>query len=287
MSLDFTLNYKDGRARTKDQKHRLGVVVRGLDGGYWSYVQFAEDVGYGDVVRDSVSADLIANSGVGTLTADAGVGTYQLKDTGEFAADDDKLLVGAIGYIHSGDGAGTAFYIKRHVDDDTLEIRALASPTGLVSGGWPVALDGTDSTPANRSLYNLVLPGLVRKGTVAGITRGVAQSSAKKDEYGWVKQTRWGVLKMDVSGRDLVVGEGVIPAAGALAQGFNAVASSPSQANVQNARLDIDRRIARNLFANIAGTTDLTAYLDLRIDNKVISYRYSDDEHALNAVVVQ
>lgn len=260
----LSLNF---RQRTTDQKHRLAINVGGDEpGDEWSYVQFREDVGFGDVVIDSHNATLVTG-GIGTVTAAAAIGTRLLKDTGEFAEDDDKWLVGAVGYIHEGTGQGTFFYVTKVVDDDTLEIEVISSPTGLTKGGWPVAL-------ATDTKYALMLPGLVTKSTVAGIVRGVAQAPAKKGEYGFVKKRGWGMVDIDAAGNALGETLGIAPIAGGQAAGFAGTVTA----------LNVFRSIGRYPFRDLTGTTDRVVPVCLKIENDCISYRYSDDEHALNIV---
>ena len=269
MSTGITINFKDGQKFTKDQKHRLGIVVPDEMGDLWTYVQLREDGSFGDVFADAIGATLLSAT-TGVLTADAAKGTIQLKDLGEFADDEDAWLRGALGYIHAGTALGTAFYVREVIDLDTLEIETLASPTGIVHGGWPVDIPST--TP-----YSLWMPGLVAKGTLSGITRGVMQAaSGLKGEYGFLRQTGWGLVDIDAEGNDLTLGQGVSPVAGGQAAGY---AATPTALNV-------DRRIGRYGFADLVDTTDATVLIQLHIYNRAVSYRFSDDKHAINQVVI-
>ena len=269
MSVGLVINFKDGVKRTKNQLHRLGIVVPDGAGDLWSYVQFAEDIAYGDVVRDAAGADLVANSGIGTLTAAGAVGTHLLKDTGEFAEDSDEWVVGAVGWVHEGPAQGSAFYVRKRIDDDTLEIEMLSTPSGRGGDGWPVPV-------STATKYSLSLPGLVFKGTAAGITRGVAQAAAKSGEYGFVKQTRNAAVNIDADGAVLTRGQGLVPVADGLVAGY---AGTPSGLNV-------DRRIGRWKFADLSGVANRHGWAHLMIDNDDISYRFPDEEVAFNRVNV-
>lgn len=276
MGTSLTLNFKDGNKRTKDQKLRLGVTAYDDFEDRWSYVQFREAVEFGDVVVDTPSTNLISNAGIGTVTRAQAVGTKQLQDTGEFAADNDKQLVGAIGYIHGGGGEGTTFYVKRVIDDDTLEIEVIASTTRRTRGGWPVAL-------TTSSLYSLFLPGLVSKSSDtinrSLRPRGVAQASAAAGEYGYVKQKGWGIAVRDQSATNpLATAQNAISVADGL------VAGTPGTATAATVRSEIYRSVGFFHHAAPTGSSDVTVPIWLDIENDELSYRFPDDRHAFNVV---
>ena len=141
---------------TKEQHHRVGISVPDQWDRLWTYCMFpggASGTTYnkGELLADSLSADLLGNSGVGTLTEAQAVGSNLIKDTDEFADDDFR---GAIGLINSNDGIGQVFQVLRIVDKDTLEIALLFEGDG--KSGWKTALT-TSST------YELMFPGRVKK----------------------------------------------------------------------------------------------------------------------------
>ena len=276
MGTSLTLNFKDGNRRTKDQKLRLGVTAYDDFDDRWSYVQFREDVEFGDVVIDTPHTSLVSSSGVGTVTRAQVVGTNQLQDTGEFGEDTDAYLPGAIGYIHGGGGEGTTFYVKRVVDDDTLEIEVICSPSGPERGGWPVAL-------TTSSLYSLFLPGLVSKSSGTAFAdlrpRGVAQGAGSAGEYGYVKQKGWGFAMYDTSATG-----NVVAGIRAISTSDGLIAGIPSTATVASTRNEIHRRVG--VFHHImpSGSTDYPAPIWLDIQNEELSYRFPDDRHAFNIV---
>lgn len=285
MGTSLTLNFGDGNKRTKDQKLRLGVTAHDDFQDRWSYVQFRTAVELGDVVVDTPHTSLLGNSGVGTVTRAQAVDTKQLQDTGEFAADNDKQLKGAIGYIHGGGGEGTVFYVKKVLDDNTLEIEVLSSPTGRSRGGWPVAL-------TTSSVYSLFVPGLVSKPPSSSPAfaqlrpRGVAQAAAAAGEYGYVKQTGWGVAMHDQSATGLSAGNKAISIADGLVQGtpINATEAA-TVANLRGAVLEeIHHSVGVFHHVNPAGSTDVLVPLWLDIENEELSYRFADDEHAFNII---
>ena len=287
MGTSLTLNFRDGNKRTKDQKLRLGVTAYDNFDDRWSYVQFREAVEFGDVVVDTPHTSLIGNSGVGTVTRAQAVGTKQLQDTGEFGTDNDKQLVGAIGYIHGGGGEGTVFYVRRVIDDDTLEIEVLSSPTARTRGGWPVAL-------TTSSVYSLFMPGLVSKAPSSSPAfaqlrpRGVAQAAGAAGEYGYVKQKGWGVVTHDTSATGLAAGQKAISIADGLVQGTPINATEAGTiANLRGAVLEeIHHSVGTFHHINPAGTTDVPVPIWLDIQNEELSYRFPDDRHALNIVEI-
>ena len=283
MGTSLSMNFKDGNKRTTDQKLRLGVTVLDDFQDTWSYVQFRQDVEFGDVVSDTRASALLSNSGIGGVTRDQAVGTNQLQDTGEFGADNDKHLAGAIGYIHTGDGAGQTFFVKKVLDDDTLEIEVLCSPTGITRGGWAVALDGDSG--GTQSGYSLFLPGYVSKADADSVgrkPRGVAQASANAGEYGYVKQIGWGFVskRAHASAHSITASHPVMTAANGdgLAEGLQSGTIGTLSAN-------IDTIIGTYHHATIPGATNIGVVpVYLNIQNEVLSYRFPDDKHALNIV---
>ena len=149
----------------------------------------------GELLADSLSADLLSSSGVGTLTEEQAVGSNLIKDTDEFTDDDFR---GAIGIIDSNEGIGQVFQVLRVIDKDTLEIALLFEGDG--KSGWKTALT-TSST------YELMFPGRVKKvpttGLFAQIYRGFIQEAltvpAKENRYGWALQQGLGIAAHDSS----------------------------------------------------------------------------------------
>lgn len=274
MSTGITINFKDGQKFGPEQKHRLGISVPDELGDKWSYVQLAEDVDFGEVVCDAYGANWIGSS-VGTVTTGAAAGTNLLVDSGEFGTVEDEWVVGALGYIHDGAGQGTSFYITEHIDSDTLRVRVLGTPTGISKDGkWPVAT-GTDTD------YSLILPGLTFKTPSSGgrdFLRGVVQAEdgGKKGEYGYVRQTGWGYAMIDVSGQALSEG-------GLVVQGQSG--KSVGQAATVTAT-NLKRQIGHWPFQDIAGSTDRPGLVYLDIRNRMVSFRFPDDELALNRIDV-
>ena len=163
-----------------EQQHTLGIVDTDKGGDDWSYVEFpAGTYTQGQIVRDSLPADIVGNSGVGSVTAAAAIGTRELKDTGEFSAK--QYLRGAIGEIYQGGGHGQKFIVVGVPDANTLII-------SVEGKGWEVAL-----TTASR--YNLILPGRAIVATAGTpFVRGVIQREgftvpANETRYAWVKMT--------------------------------------------------------------------------------------------------
>ena len=276
MSLNLTLNFKGGQVWTADAKHRLGIVGLEPDGARWTYVQLAEDVGVGEVVRDSHGADLLS-AAQGTVTEGQLVDETRLVDSGEFASADDGLLVGALGQVYGhAKGQGQAFRVKRVVSEDALEIGLLMGLEGAADGGWEVAL-------TTSSKYSLWFPGLVRKSTggAGDLIRGIAQSAGKKFEYGWVKQSRFAWAKLDVSATAITRGEGVVATGAGLVCGYDDSVSDDDAVNHHPTRV-----IGRAPFGDFAGNTDLLMVGSFNIVNDALSYRFPDDTHRLNEVTI-
>ena len=183
---------------TKEQHHRVGISVPDQWNRLWTYCLFpggssGTTYNKGELLADSLSADLLDNSGVGTLTAVQAVGSNLIKDTDEFANDDFR---GAIGIIDANDGIGQVFQVLRVADKDTLEIALLFEADG--KSGWQTALS-TSST------YELMFPGRVKKAPIASpyaqINRGFIQEAltvpANESRYGWALQQGLGVAAHD------------------------------------------------------------------------------------------
>lgn len=175
---------------TKEQHHRLGIVVPDDWGRIWSYVAFsAGTYKPGRIVRDVPVVN-------GTVTTAAEKGTNLLVDSGEFA--NDGWLRGAIGVITNatGEGTGQVFQVIRRIDDDTLEIALITDASGKRKGGnnpgWETALT-TSST------FTLRLPGRVSESVATGArVRGVLQADelvvpTNEERYGWVLQRGLGL----------------------------------------------------------------------------------------------
>lgn len=185
---------------TKEQHHRVGISVPDQWDRLWTYCMFpggssGTTYNEGELLADSLSADLLSSSGVGTLTEEQAVGSNLIKDTDEFTDDDFR---GAIGIIDSNEGIGQVFQVLRVIDKDTLEIALLFEGDG--KSGWKTALT-TSST------YELMFPGRVKKvpttGLFAQIYRGFIQEAltvpAKENRYGWALQQGLGVAAHDSS----------------------------------------------------------------------------------------
>lgn len=273
MSTGLTINFKDGQRFTNDQKHQLGIVVPDAVGDNWSYVQLHEDLDLGLGVYDMYGSDFFTG-GIGTLTAAAAVGTALLVDSGAFTAALAPALPGAIGFIHDGAGQGTSFYIEEVIDTNTLRIRVITTQAGGFSkdGKWPVAL-------TTASDYSIDAPGVVKKwAATSKKRRGViqAEDGGKAGQFGFVKQTGRGILKIDVSGNALGNG-GLVTAAGSgLGQG---AAATPTVANLL-------AKVGTWSFIDIAGSTDRYGLVNLDIVNEDLSYRLPDDKVALNRIDV-
>lgn len=185
---------------TKEQHHRVGISVPDQWDRLWTYCMFpggssGTTYNEGELLADSLSADLLSSSGVGTLTEEQAVDSNLIKDTDEFADDDFR---GAIGIIDSNEGIGQVFQVLRVIDKDTLEIALLFEGDG--KSGWKTALT-TSST------YELMFPGRVKKvpttGLFAQIYRGFIQEAltvpAKENRYGWALQQGLGIAAHDSS----------------------------------------------------------------------------------------
>ena len=200
-------------ALEREQQHTLGIVETDKGGDNWSHVEFpAGTYVQGQVIRDSLTADIVGNSGVGSVTAAAAVDTRELKDTGEFSAK--QYLRGAIGEIYQGGGQGQKFIVVAVADADTLII-------SVEGKGWQTAL-----TTASR--YNLILPGRAIVATAGSpFVRGVIQREgftvpANETRYGWVKMTGLLQAQKDNSGTAFAANQGVVPTTGGLVIGSGA-----------------------------------------------------------------
>ena len=266
---DVMIEFQDTRKLHDVQEHALGYVGRDGIGQKWSYVQFREVVGVGERVRDSVHTDLITADDPGTVAADAAIGTDILEDTGKFPASSD--LVGAIGAIVGGTGAGQNFTVIERIDNDKIRVRVITAPTAFndrEDGGWHTALDNT-------SMYELFFPGAVRQGDGAtDIVRGITQVAVTANDlnrYGWVQQTGLGFQKIDATSANIpVIGEKLIPAADGLAIGY-----ADTKEVAENAAAEV----GRSLLGDFDGAADVLMWTEININNVMQSYRLPHATH--------
>lgn len=263
---------------TKEQHHRVGISAPDQWDRLWTYCMFpggASGTTYnkGELLADSLSADLLGNSGVGTLTAAQDVGSNLIKDTDEFANDDFR---GAVGIIDSNDGIGQVFQVVRVADKDTLEIALLFEGDG--KSGWTVALT-TSST------YGLIFPGRVKKSASSSpfvqIYRGFLQEAltvpANENRYGWALQRGLGVAAHDSSDTALAAAAFLAAsdaAAGNVESAGLVTGTAPSNvAGVLAAARKSVNGVGRSPFG-ITLTADGTVPIYANIDNRILSYRF-------------
>ena len=246
------------------QKHNLGIVVPDVNGDLWSYVQLQAAVAAGNVVADHT---IVAG---GSVTRAQAVGTNRLRDTGQFTAALQPYIPGALGQIH-GNAAGEmqAFYVKRVVDTNEIEIALLADDSGWEApgSGWTAAL-------TTASDYSVVAPGVVAEAAAAGRLRGVAQHAGSAGEFGFVKQTGLGIVIANGGGTAFTAGATIAVAANGVAVG-GAAGTLPSAV------------VGVALFGDVAATGEQIVVAELQIQNNVRSYRLVDAEHAYNRNTIQ
>ena len=281
---DYVVNRNAGRKVEKNQTARLGDVAMDVDGNIWSYVKFAEECKPGEVLRDTVSADIISSSGVGSVTAAAEVGSTILEDDGEFKDDD---FVGAVGFITAGAGKGQSFKVTKMIDTDKIRIELLASATDFPkrrqTKGWSVAL-------ATSSRYALIFPGWVRKGGgISSVIRGVSEVEVRTKEigyYGWLKQEGLSFGKLDASADAPTVGDWMVATAAGLIKGLDATAPA-NLADVPTHAKQYSAVIGQCLAGDVTGTDDVLIPVNLSIRNHTLSYKFHKTQPALNQVEVR
>ena len=255
------------------QKHNLGIVEPDPNGDLWSYVQLGEAIAVGRAV-----VDWHAVNG-GTVTRAQGVGTNRLQDTGEFDDADDIYIEGAIGLIAGhANGQGQAFYVKRRIDDDELEVEVIGDEDGWVApgNGWTEAL-------TTSSQYTIIAPGVVKypaRGTDHAVfPRGVAQHAGTVGQFGWVKMTGLGLVRKDGDGNATGFGRDLaLSNAGGLdgsVEGFTPGTNHPHEI------------IAQDPFGDVAGTGAQVVFAQINIVNHLRSYRLVDTEHVYNRNTIQ
>ena len=267
-----TINFKDGFRTHKEQKLRLGEVVMDEHGDRWSYVKAGAAITAGRVVRDSLHTDLLGNSGIGTVTTASRVGSDRLIDSGEFA--NKEYLRGGVGIIRAGGAAGTAFYVREVIDDDTLRIVVLSRDLDFKHReGWPVA-----TTTA--STYTIKVPGLARHTSTTRriFARGVAQVDIPSGEYGYVKQSGLAWVKLPNSVA-IAAGTELVPGADGTIIGL----ATNSLTNFLLSRVVIGRVFQQGVTAN----PGRHALAQLDIVNNACSYAFPDDRVAYNYTDVQ
>ena len=260
----ISINFKDGFRTHKEQKLRLGEVVMDEHGDRWSYVKAAAAITSGRVVRDSVHTELLGNSGVGTVTAAGKQGSFLLKDSGEFA--NKEYLRGGIGTFTAGGAAGSAFYVREVIDDDTLRIESLGDDGDFDHRGGLHAATTTSTT------YGLYVPGYVRQTSNSNRTfiRGVAQVAFAANDYGYVKQSGLAWVKA-TSGSTIVDGTEVFT----VDAGEISVLTANSNSNLANIRFKIGVGLGNGQAAS-------PSLVQLDIVNNIRSFAYPDDRLAFN-----
>ena len=238
---DIIRAFKAGMFFNERQERDLGAIVYDDIGRRFRYVRFDVTSGLGICLRDGVTNDYLS-AAEGTVTEAVAAGRDILKDTGAFANLD---LVGAFGQIVDGGAEGDSFWVTKMIDDDTIEVRVVASSTEFRGreDGWSAGL-------TTASDYTIYFPGAVRIATgvnqaYAGFPK-IVVGAGDVGKFGYVQQTGMGWAQLLGTGHVAVLNEGLVPSTGGRLVG---VADTPTTdqiaSTVAKARLG-DVRYAAN-----------------------------------------
>ena len=234
----------------------------------WTYVRFDEILNVGDLVRDSVTSDLVAvvaSTNYAQVSAISAIGSNLLIDSGQFT---DKDYVGAFGAIRDNAGVGQTFYIEAMDNVNQVKIRVIATAAGQLGlnddRGWQVAL-------AADSFYRLRFPGAVRQGDgVSGFGRGFVQRAivaADLGKYGFVcnKGLCFGRIGRDDSNAP-AFGTGYVPSSGGEITG-----NIDSDAKVYGI-------VAKSQLGGYTGSGSGVTLIDAQIDDPTLAFRGRDGD---------
>jgi hypothetical protein len=269
------INHKEGLVFHTAQRQRLGQLAYDDHGARWSYCWINEDVSAGEYVEDMANADLLSGA-TGTVTTASAAGTNTLIDSGEFTGDD---FVGALGSTLGdtiANGGGQGFHVTEMIDANTLGVSVHhgdADPT-LTGNGWETAT--TTSTT-----YSLWFPGRCKQGDdQPAIVRGFVQVDVdvSENEFGWVKQTSAGWVKIDTSDTGVpVAGEWLVPQAAGLVSGLTHAATTADE---------VSQQIAQCITGDLAGVVDGLVFANLHVRNDAVSMRFPRISHPYNEVTI-
>ena len=267
---DFAKVLHDTQQFTLGERH-----INNRDQTEWTYVRFDDPVNAGDLVRDSVTVDiatLVASQIYAAVTGAAAIGTHLLIDSGAFTDDD---LVGAMGQIVSGTGAGQIFYITKMDNDNQVIVNVLSGKNTLLDSnddrGWQVAL-------STSSRYVLRFPGAVKLGALSdadgirSFPRGLAQQTvvaADTGKFGFVCSRGLCFANILLTGTAPVQDEALIAAASGRVQGSGG--SDPIFEDV----------VAISQFGDITLSPDTGEGLilvDARIEDKTMAFHTPNPE---------
>ena len=251
-----------------DQRARLGLGIRDVNGERWGYIRVREAMSFGQVARASKHADLVTTD-PGAVSQTIATGSDKLTTSNGFVLGGvEQDLRGAVGYISDGAGQSQQFYILENTDDVAKVFVLTGNTNRNKNQGWVAALNTT-------TRFLLVFPGEGRQGDgTADIVEGVMQADATAADLGkfcWVKRSGITPVRVDASATDLTSGGQVVPTAGGLVQGAT----------------NSSRAIGQALGATSTLDADTLALVNLHIDDGPLSYAYSNEKNAFNEVTIR
>ena len=212
----FLRDFDGGQMLSDRQEFRLGQIGQDEIGQEWSYVRFnpSDTFSVGQWVADN-------------LTESANVsyyndGTPTLLYVGNDRFETREESVGAVGIVHSGDGAGQGFVVTDWLGRGSgaqsnfnhVKIRLLHSATELYTkpddeDGWGFREALSESTGGGKTVSNvrwLLSGNVVTPAAVGNPVRGVLQRGIEASDYpivngtaqalfGWVLQKGVGVVR--------------------------------------------------------------------------------------------
>ena len=252
----------------EDQRARLGIGITDINGERWGYVQIAETMKFGQVVRSSVHTDLVSRD-IGRVWEDIPAGSDGLMSEGGFQRSGvSQDLRGALGYIAEGKGAGQQFYIIENNDDMAKVFVLTGSTNRNQNKGWVTGLDAT-------SKFLLFFPGQGRKSDHQGdLIEGVIQTDVSSDDIGkfcWVKRSGLTPCLARIDSGIILPGTTVIATEDGFVAGHGATG------------LPIGRGLASTEFLEDRAL----ALVSLDIPDGPLSYTYPHTTNPFNEIVIR
>jgi len=206
----FSMMQGDPNKAYASPQDQLGQPVHDKKGDLWRACKGAEDVLYGEVLRQAAAVV------TGTVTTVAVVGNKTLIDSAAFASITNAQVQGGVGVTLGtlANGGGQRFTVTRRVDANTLGIncRAYNSAADVITknsrldGGWPIAL--TTSTTFAVSMLGLVQDA-EESFPVYGLCQVYGGVDVSETPYFYAKLTGIGDCLGDDSDNTILIGEWV------------------------------------------------------------------------------
>jgi len=209
---------------TTDDPFTLGTRAVLADGREYVWGVASAAIAAGEVVQQT---EVVVPAINAVVDAVAAIGSFEMTGTGDFSSFVNGGLEEALVYIDGATGAGQLRWIKKVLDDDTIE----------VTEAWTTALDAT-------STYIVFGPYKFEPHAAAATgVPGVAQSAITSGSKGWIQTAGFGHVLVDGSQDPLVANRLIVAgdAVAGTAQGFTTagVTAGDNEAALGYAVIDV------------------------------------------------